>query len=47
MGTAGAQTTDPSTTAPAAKSDGTRVTVKLDSNFTVTATETDEGRGGG
>jgi len=29
------------------KSDGTRVTVKLDSNFTVTATETDSGRGGG
>jgi uncharacterized membrane protein YkoI len=29
------------------KSDGTRVTVKLDSNFTVTATETDPGRGHG
>ena len=29
------------------KADGTRVTVKLDSNFTVTATETDSGRGHG
>ena len=29
------------------KSDGTKVTVKLDSNFAVTATETDAGRGGG
>jgi uncharacterized membrane protein YkoI len=28
------------------KSDGTRVTVELDSNFAVTATETDSGRGG-
>jgi uncharacterized membrane protein YkoI len=101
LGTAGAQTSDPSTTAPAAapsgphqangvtetalagdeaakvtaaaqaavpgatvdrvetdadgaayeahmtKADGTKVTVKLDSNFAVTATETDSGRGGG
>ena len=29
------------------KSDGTKVTVKLDSNFAVTATETDAGHGGG
>ena len=28
------------------KSDGSKVTVKLDSNFTVTGTETDSGRGG-